>query len=82
MYVSNFIPIYQLANYNFSQNTAWALAILQTILHVLTVIMALYALFKPDGSFKDHSADAAQVLADGQATDTKIQTDFGPPAKK
>jgi len=43
--------------------------------------MALYALFKPDGSFKDHTADAAQVLSDGQATETKIQTDFGPPTK-
>jgi hypothetical protein len=44
--------------------------------------MALWALANPQGSFKDHSAAAAQALSDGQAEDSKIQTDFGPPAKK
>jgi hypothetical protein len=44
--------------------------------------MALWALANPQGSFKDHSAAAAQVISDGQAQDSKIQTDFGPPAKK
>jgi nitrogen fixation-related uncharacterized protein len=51
------------------------------VLHALTVVMALWALANPQGSFKDHTADAAQVLSDGQAEDSKIQSEFGPPAK-
>lgn len=81
MYGSLSIPITRLLTTIYSQATAWGLAILQIILHALTVVMALYALFKPGGSFKDDSAEAVQVLTDGQDTDAKIQSNFGPPTK-
>jgi hypothetical protein len=44
--------------------------------------MVLWALFNPEGSFKDHTGEASQLLADSEATETKIQTNFGAPAKK
>lgn len=59
-----------------AQAAAFALSILQIVLHVLAVIMAVWALMKPGGGFKDHAAEATQLLQDDQDTETKYTTNL------
>jgi hypothetical protein len=59
-----------------SQSAAFALGILQTVLHVFAVVMAVWALLKPGGDFKDHAAEATQLLQDDMDTETKYTTNL------
>jgi hypothetical protein len=58
------------------QNTAFALGILQIVLHVLVVIMAIWTLMKPSGDIKGNAAEAAQLLQTEQDTETKYTTNL------
>jgi hypothetical protein len=59
-----------------SNTAAFALGILQIALHVLAVVMAIWALMKPGGDFKDHAAEATQLLQNEQDTETKYTTNL------
>jgi hypothetical protein len=52
------------------------LSILQIVLHVLAVVMAVWALMKPVGDFKDNAADAAQVFQNDMDMEAKYTTNL------
>lgn len=59
-----------------AQTAAYALSILQIVLHVLALVMAVWALMKPGGDFKDHAAEATHLLQDEQDSETKYTTNL------
>jgi hypothetical protein len=61
------------------QYLAYALAIGTVVIHVLSIIMALWALLKPSGDLKSNAGEAATVLQDAEDKDTQYITNLTKP---
>ncbi|PMD46851.1 hypothetical protein L207DRAFT_613685 [Hyaloscypha variabilis F] len=62
-----------------SNYLAYALAIGTVVIHVLSIIMALWALLKPSGDLKSNAGEAATVLQDAEDKDTQYITNLTKP---
>jgi len=58
------------------QYLAFALAIGTVVIHVLSIIMALWALLKPSGDLQTNAGEAAKLLQDAEGKDTQYITNL------
>jgi hypothetical protein len=54
------------------QTAAFGVSILTIVLHVLAVMIAVWAFMKPGGTFRDNAAEATQLLQNEQDTEKKF----------
>lgn len=58
------------------QEAAFALAIGTVVIHVLSIVMAVWALLKPSGDLQSNAGEAAKLLADAEDKDTQFVTNL------